>query len=54
MKGTAMSEVTPQKPAKPPAKKPATFEPKFRGPNGETWSGRGMTPKWMTDMMTKK
>lgn len=21
--------------------------PKFRGPNGETWSGRGLTPRWM-------
>jgi DNA-binding protein H-NS len=22
--------------------------PKYRGPNGETWSGRGMPPKWLT------
>lgn len=21
--------------------------PKFRGPNGEAWSGRGLTPKWL-------
>ncbi len=21
--------------------------PKFRGPNGETWSGRGLTPRWL-------
>jgi DNA-binding protein H-NS len=21
--------------------------PRFRGPNGETWSGRGLTPKWL-------
>jgi len=21
---------------------------KFRGPNGETWSGRGIPPKWLT------
>ena len=20
---------------------------KYRGPNGETWSGRGLTPKWL-------
>lgn len=20
---------------------------KFKGPNGETWSGRGLTPKWL-------
>ena len=21
--------------------------PKYRGPNGETWSGRGLTPRWL-------
>jgi DNA-binding protein H-NS len=23
--------------------------PKYRGPNGETWAGRGATPAWMRD-----
>lgn len=22
--------------------------PKYRGPKGETWSGRGLMPRWMT------
>ncbi len=22
--------------------------PKYRGPNGETWSGRGLMPKWLS------
>jgi DNA-binding protein H-NS len=22
--------------------------PKYRGPNGETWTGRGMKPRWLT------
>ena len=22
--------------------------PKYRGPNGDTWTGRGMTPRWLT------
>jgi DNA-binding protein H-NS len=22
--------------------------PKYRGPNGETWAGRGMMPRWLT------
>jgi DNA-binding protein H-NS len=22
--------------------------PKYRGPDGETWSGRGMKPRWLT------
>lgn len=31
---------------------------KYRGPNGETWSGRGLTPRWLValerDGRTKK
>ena len=23
--------------------------PKYRGPHGETWSGRGMKPRWLTE-----
>lgn len=26
---------------------------KYRGPNGETWSGRGLTPKWLAALMTQ-
>jgi DNA-binding protein H-NS len=26
---------------------------KFRGPNGETWSGRGLSPKWMTALVAQ-
>jgi DNA-binding protein H-NS len=25
--------------------------PKYRGPGGETWAGRGATPKWLTALM---
>lgn len=31
-------------PAKPAGGKPAAM---YRGPNGETWSGRGLMPKWL-------
>ena len=24
---------------------------KFRGPNGETWSGRGLTPRWLAELL---
>ena len=27
--------------------------PKYRGPNGETWAGRGLTPRWMTALEQK-
>ena len=26
---------------------------KFRGPNGESWSGRGLTPRWMTALLAQ-
>jgi DNA-binding protein H-NS len=25
--------------------------PKYRGPNGETWAGRGATPKWLVALV---
>jgi len=24
--------------------------PKYRGPDGETWSGRGLAPRWLTTL----
>ncbi len=26
---------------------------KFRGPNGETWSGRGLSPRWLTALLAQ-
>ena len=26
---------------------------KFHGPNGETWSGRGLTPKWLASLVAQ-
>lgn len=26
-------------------------EPKFKGPDGELWAGRGATPRWMTEAL---
>ena len=26
---------------------------KFRGPNGETWSGRGKTPRWLAALVAQ-
>lgn len=35
-------------------KKPSTaVAAKYRGPNGETWSGRGLTPKWMATLIAQ-
>ena len=30
-----------------------TAAAKFRGPNGETWSGRGLTPRWLTALVAQ-
>jgi DNA-binding protein H-NS len=27
--------------------------PKYRGPQGETWSGRGLPPRWLTELEAK-
>lgn len=35
-------------------KKPASAVPvKYRGPAGETWSGRGMTPRWLAALVAQ-
>jgi DNA-binding protein H-NS len=26
-------------------------EPRYRGPNGETWSGRGIQPRWLSQLI---
>lgn len=33
--------------AKVLTKKPEKVAAKFKGPSGEVWSGRGLTPKWL-------
>ena len=36
------------------AKKPAHPVPaKFRGPEGETWSGRGLMPRWLAALVAQ-
>lgn len=34
-------------------KKRAVVAAKYRGPNGETWSGRGLTPKWLSALIAQ-
>lgn len=33
------------------ALKGVKVEPKYRGPNGETWAGRGARPKWLAALL---
>jgi DNA-binding protein H-NS len=41
------------KPVKVSKKVGVTVAAKFRGPNGETWSGRGLTPKWLAALIAQ-
>lgn len=36
---------------RPSGLKGTTVPPKFRGPNGETWAGRGAKPRWLTALL---
>lgn len=33
-----------------PSKKGNKVEPKYRGPDGETWTGRGRAPRWLAEL----
>ena len=42
--------------AKPAAKRKtsgAVVAAKYKGPNGELWSGRGLTPRWMATLIAQ-
>jgi DNA-binding protein H-NS len=41
------------KAAKSHAAKGKKVAPKFRGPGGETWSGRGLAPRWLAELEAK-
>lgn len=34
-------------------KKGVTIAPKYLGPAGETWSGRGLTPRWLASLLVQ-
>ena len=52
-KGKSKSEVSTKKRSMADSKKSAgkPVAPKYRGPNGETWSGRGLSPKWLSSLV---
>ncbi|MES2949243.1 MAG: H-NS histone family protein [Pseudomonadota bacterium] len=31
----------------------AVVAAKYRGPNGESWSGRGLTPRWLSTLLAQ-
>lgn len=52
----ARPKAQPAKPTKPASsargKKPVVSSPaKYRGPEGQTWTGKGTAPKWLNDLV---
>ncbi len=41
------------KPKKSGGKSAGPVAAKYRGPNGETWSGRGLTPRWLATLVAQ-
>jgi DNA-binding protein H-NS len=39
--------------AKLPKKLTTPVAAKYRGPNGEAWSGRGLTPRWLATLIAQ-
>ena len=50
-RGRPVSKGRAAKAARPARKAAAPVAAKYRGPNGETWSGRGLTPKWLSTLV---
>ena len=42
-----------EKTKKPTARGMSVLIPKFSGPNGESWTGRGLTPRWLTALIAQ-
>jgi DNA-binding protein H-NS len=38
---------------KAPKKSTTPVAAKYRGPNGEAWSGRGLTPRWLSTLIAQ-
>ncbi len=49
----AKAKVGANKVAKTPRKTGTPVAAKFRGPNGEAWSGRGLMPKWLSALVAQ-
>ena len=51
-KASNMGKSAPGK-AKTKAKGVSLVAAKYRGPNGESWSGRGLTPRWLSALLAQ-
>jgi DNA-binding protein H-NS len=52
-KSTAKNVRKPARSKSPSTKSGSTVAAKYRGPSGETWSGRGLTPRWLAALLAQ-
>ena len=52
-KALASLESRPRQPSKRKSLAGRKVAPKYRGPDGETWAGRGAQPRWLTAAVKK-
>jgi len=52
-RGKGVDTPQPKTGGAPKKKSGAVVAAKFRGPNGETWSGRGLTPRWLSTLLAQ-
>lgn len=52
-RGKAKTPALPKTAGAKQKKTGAVVAAKFSGPNGETWSGRGLTPRWLSTLLAQ-
>lgn len=52
-RGKAVASAQPKTAVAKKKKSGAVVAAKYRGPNGETWSGRGLTPRWLAGLLAQ-
>jgi len=52
-KGKAVASAKTKLPAIKKKRSGVVVAAKYRGPNGETWSGRGLTPRWLATLIAQ-
>lgn len=55
LRGKGKARVAEKRPARKNSggKRARSVATKYRGPNGDTWSGRGLMPRWLTALVAQ-
>jgi DNA-binding protein H-NS len=51
--GRGKDKISVAKTSKPAKKAGVAVAAKYRGPSGESWSGRGLTPRWLAGLLAQ-